>query len=120
MPGPHALEALRLNINTLLNWFFMYLRLFTTRQNCRAFRLLHLIYRLRKLTTLAFIIFERLKRIELNSTRLYDPRIRSKSVKKSGIHIQKVWNLYSNRRPQNVFQGGDVEIFLIRFRLLTM
>jgi len=36
--------------------------------------------RLRKLTTLAFIVFEWLERTEPNSTTLNDPRIKSKSV----------------------------------------
>jgi len=49
-------------------------------QNCRAFLLLRLVYRLRKLTTFALIVFEWLKRIEPNSTTFYEPRIRSKSV----------------------------------------
>ena len=38
------------------------------------------LYRLEKLITLAFIVFEWLKIIEPNSTTLCDPRIRSKSV----------------------------------------
>ena len=59
---------------------FHIFRLSITRQNCRAFWLLRLVYRSGKLVTLAFIIFEWLKRIETNSTALYDPRIRSKSV----------------------------------------
>jgi len=50
------------------------------RQNCGDFSLLHLVYGLRKLTGLAFIVFEWLKRIEAWSTTLYEPRIRSKSV----------------------------------------
>jgi len=38
--------------------FFCVFRLFTTRQNCRAFWLPRLVYRLRKLSTLLFIVFE--------------------------------------------------------------
>ena len=49
---------------------FHSVRLFTMRQNCRAFWLLHLVYRSGKLITLAFIVFEWLKRIEPNSTTL--------------------------------------------------
>jgi len=67
------------------------LRLFNTRQNCRACWLLHLVYRLRKLSTSAFIVFEWLERIEPNSTTLYDPRITQKQC--------------INGRPQNFFQG---------------
>ena len=61
---------------------FHVFRLFTTRRSCRAFWLLRFVrvYRLRKLTTLGFIVFEWLERIELNRTTLYDPRIRLKSV----------------------------------------
>jgi len=44
--------------------------------NCRPFWLLRLVYRSRKLPTLAFIVSKCLKRIDLNSTTLYDPRIR--------------------------------------------
>ena len=65
--------------NTSLLVFHVF-RLFTTCQNCRAFWLLCLAYKLRKLTTLAIIVCEWLKRIEPNRTTLYDPRIRSKSV----------------------------------------
>jgi len=62
-------------------WLFFHIfRLFITHQNCRAFWLLRSVYRSGKLVTLTFIIFEWLKRIEPNSTTLYDPRIRSKSV----------------------------------------
>ena len=49
---------------------FHSVRLFTMRQNCRAFWLLHLVYRSGKLITLSFIVFEWLKRIEPNSTTL--------------------------------------------------
>jgi len=53
--------------------------------------------------TLAFIVFELLKRIEANSTTLYDSRVRSKSG-----------------RLQKFFQEGNVEILLIFFRLVMM
>jgi len=55
--------------------FFHVFKLFTTRQNCRAFWLLRLRYTLRKLTTLAFKVLSDLKSIEPNSTTLYDRRI---------------------------------------------
>jgi len=64
---------------------FSIFRLFTTRQNCRAFWLLRLVYRSGKLTTFALIVFEWLKIIEPNSTTLYDPRFRSKSVYPMGV-----------------------------------
>jgi len=63
----------------LFTVFFNVFMLFTTRRN-RAFWLLCLVFRLRRLTTFAIIVFEWLKRIEPSSTTLYDPRIRSKSV----------------------------------------
>ena len=61
MPG-----ASRLNTKTLLYCFFHVFSLLTTCQNRRAFWLLRLVYRLRKLKTMAFIGFEWLK--ELNQT----------------------------------------------------
>ena len=86
---------------------FRIFRLFTTRQNGRAFWLLGLVYRSRKLITLAFIVFEWLKRIEPNSTTLYDPRFRSKSV--------HPWT------SAEIFTGwGQRRIFLLTlYRLLT-
>ena len=82
-------------------------RLFTTRQNCRAFWLLRLVHRSEKLVTLAFIVFEWLRRVEANSTTLYDPRIRPKSA--------HPWT------SAEIFPGwGSVEILLILYRLLTM
>jgi len=63
--------ASRLNIKILLFLVFHVFRLFNVRQNCRAFWWLRLVYKLRKLTTLAFIDFEWLKRIEPNSITLY-------------------------------------------------
>jgi len=55
----------------------------------------------------AFIVFEWLKRIEANSTTLYDPKIRSKSV--------------HPLTSAEMFPGwGKVQILLIRYRLLTM
>ena len=65
--------------NTPLLVFHVF-SLFTTRQNCRAFWLLCLVYRLRKLTTVAFIVFKWLERSEPNRTTLYDPINTSKSV----------------------------------------
>ena len=44
-----------------------------------VFLLPRLVYMLMKVTSLAFIVFVWLRRIEPNSTTLYDPRIRSKS-----------------------------------------
>jgi len=68
-PGPRAFGVLALGYqNTPL--VFHSFRLFTMRQNCRAFWLLRLVYRSRKLITLAFIVFEWLKRIKSNSTTL--------------------------------------------------
>jgi len=79
-PGPRAFWGLALEYqNTPLLAFHVF-RLFTTRQNCRDFSLLRSVHRLRKLTTVAFIVFEQLKRIEPNSTTLYDPRTKSKAV----------------------------------------
>ena len=92
--------------NTRLLVFHIF-RLFTTRQNCRVFWILRLVYRSRKLITLAFIVFEWPKRIEPNRTALYHPRIRSKSV--------HPWT------SAEIFPGwGNVRIFLILYRLLTM
>jgi len=53
---------------------FNVFRLFTKRQNCRAFWLLHLVHRLRKLTTLGLIAFWWFKRIQPNSITLYKPK----------------------------------------------
>ena len=78
--GFTLLGASRLNVKTFLLLDFHVFSLFTMCQNCRAFLLLRLVYRLRKLTTFALIVFEWLKRIEPNSTTFYEPRIRSKSV----------------------------------------
>ena len=50
--GFALLGASCLNMKTLLYWFFNVFRLLTTRQNCRAFWLLHLVHRLRKLRPL--------------------------------------------------------------------
>jgi len=66
-------RASHLNIKTLLYCFFHVFRLLTNRQNCILLSL-RLVYRLRKLTTLAFMVFEWLTRIEPNSTTLYDPK----------------------------------------------
>jgi len=58
MPGPRAFGGLALEYqNTPFTGFHIF-RLFTARQNCGAFRLLRLVYRLRKLTILALIVFE--------------------------------------------------------------
>jgi len=110
MPG-----ASRLNVKTFLLMVFHIFRLFTTRQKCRDFWLLRLVYRLRKLTTLALIVFEWLKRIEANSTTFYDPRIRSKSVhpwasaeifpmktsSKYCLSFSGCWRCNANGRSQN-------------------
>ena len=65
---------------------FHVFKLFTTRQNCRAFWLLRLEYTLRKLTTFAFKVLSDsdLKSIEQNSTTLYDPR--SEISASMGVH----------------------------------
>jgi len=68
--GLTLLGASRSDIKALLCWFFI-VRLFTTRQNCRAFLLLRLVDGSGKLITLAFIVFEWLKRIEPNNTTLF-------------------------------------------------
>ena len=86
--------------------FFNAFRPFTTRQNCRAFCLVRLTYRLRKLTTLAFIVFEWLKRIEANSTMLHDSRLRSKSA---SMGVRRSFS-----------RVGNVENLIIIFRLLTV
>ena len=66
-PGPRAFGVLAFGYqNTPL--VFHSFRLFTTRQNCRAFWLLRLVYRSKKLITLAFIVLSELK--ELNQTAL--------------------------------------------------
>jgi len=71
--------------------------------------------RLRKLTTLAFNVFEWLERIEPNSTALYDQRIRSKSVhpwasaeiflgeatSKFCLSFSDCWRYNANKRLQN-------------------
>jgi len=96
-PGPRA----RISKHSFTA--FSCFRLFTTRQHCRAFWLLRLVHKLRKLKTLEFTVFEWFERIEPNSITLYDPRIRSKSV--------HPW------ASAKFFQGGKN---LILFRLLTM
>jgi len=105
-PGPRAVGSLAFEYRNTFLLVFHVSKLFITRQNCRAFWLLRLVYRLRKLTTLAFIVFEWLKRIEPNSTTLYDPRIRSESV--------HTWAC------TETFPGGTMSILLIFFWLLTM
>ena len=77
--GLAFLGASRLEYQNTPLLVFHVFRLFTTRQNCRSFWLLRLVYRLRKLTTLVFTVFEWLERTEPNGTTLYDPRIRLKS-----------------------------------------
>jgi len=66
-------------------------------------------------TALAFIVFKWLKRIEANSTTLYDPRIRSKSVhpwapvqiiswgatSKFCLSFSGCWQCNANERSQN-------------------
>ena len=79
---------------------FSYFRLFTTRQNCRGFWLLRLAYRPGKLLTLAFIVFEWLKRIEPNSGALYDPRTISKSVHPVDVRRHFSW---AGQRPSFVY-----------------
>jgi len=72
------------------------------------FKLLRLVHRLRlrKLTTLEFIVFDWFKGIEPSSTTLYDPRIRSKSV--------QPW------ASAEIFSGANFEILFILIRLLTI
>jgi len=102
-PEPPAFGALTLEYQTLFYWFFM----FIMRQSCRVFSLLRLVNRLRKPTTLAFIVFEWLNRIEPNSTTPDDLGIRSKSV--------HPWT------SAEVFPVGATSKFLhIPFRLMTM
>ena len=104
MPGASRFWAPLEHQNTPLLVFHVF-RLFTTRQNCRAFWQPLLVYSLRKLTTLAFIVFEWLKRIQPDSTTLYDPRIRSKS---QCIH----------GRPRKVFpRGGQRRNFACPFQV---
>ena len=98
MPG-----ASRLNVKTFLLMVFRIFRLLTTRQNCRAFWLLHLVYRLMKLTNLALIVFEWLKRIEPNVTTFCDPRIKSNQC----IH----------GRPQKIFQWRQRRNFAYPFQV---
>ena len=103
MPG-----ALRLNIKTLLYWFFIFLGCWPRVKIVEFFEYcVWYIGQGNKLITLAFIVFEWLKRIEPNSTALYHPKIRSKSV--------HPWT------SAEIFPGwGNVRIFLILHRLLTM
>ena len=79
--GLALLGALRLNVKTPLYCFLCFYAVHHS-SNMQSFLITaYSIYcRLRKLTTLAFIVFEWLTRIEPNSTTLNDPRIRSKSV----------------------------------------
>ena len=100
--------------NTPLLVFHVF-RLFTTRRNCKAFWLLPLVYGLRKLTTLACIVFEWLNRIEPKSTTLYYPRISSKSMhpwrsaesfpagatSKFCLSLSGCWRSNANWRSQN-------------------
>jgi len=66
----------------LLYYFFdwRWIKINPKRLRIKMYSFLKAFLVLMKLTTLAFIVFEWLKRIETNSTTLYDPRIRSKSV----------------------------------------
>jgi len=61
--GLALLGALRLNIKTLLYWFFMFLGCSPRVKIAELVELLRLVHRLRKLTTLQFVAFE-----ELNQT----------------------------------------------------
>jgi len=103
--GTALLGASRLNFKTFLLQDFHVFRLFITRQNYRAFRLLCLVCWLSKLTTMALIVFEWLKRIEPNSTTFYDPSIRSQSV-----HPWASMSVFQWRQRQNFaypFQVAD-------------
>ena len=102
--GLALLEASLLNIKRLLYLFFMF---FGCSPRVKIVEILvWLAYGLRKWKTLALIVFECLKRIEANSITLYDPRIESKSVQP--------------RASAEIFHGGNVEVLLVLFRLLTM
>ena len=104
--------ASRLNIKTLLYWFFMFLSCSPRVKNCKAFSLglLHLIYRLRKLPTVAFIVCESAS--DLHELNQIAPRFMTQALNR---------NQCSHGRPQKYFQRrGSVEISLIPFRLLTM
>ena len=108
--------ASRLNIKTLLHSCFMFLGCSPRVKIVEILVTLFSIYcRLRKLTTLAFIVFEWRKRIEPNSTTLYDPRVRSKSVQPRAsaeiflgvetstfcLSISGCWRCNANARSQN-------------------
>jgi len=109
------LRASRLNIKNSPLQVLQVFRLFTTRRNCRAFWLLHSVYRLGKLTTLACIVFEWLKRIEPKSTTFNYPRISSKSMhpwasaeifqrgatSKFCLSFSGCWRRNANGRSQN-------------------
>ena len=103
--------ASRFNIKTLFYWFFMFLSCSPRVKNCKAFSLglLHLIYRLRKLPTVAFIVCESAS--DLHELNQIAPRFMTQALNR---------NQCSHGRPQKYFQRGSVEISLIPFRLLTM
>jgi len=87
--------------NTPLLVFHVF-KLFTTRQNCRALRFLRLVYKLRKVTTLAFIVFDWLKQHHALWPKNY--------IEISASMCVRI----------NFSRGGNVEILLILLRLLTM
>jgi len=78
--GLALLGSSRLDIKKLLYWFFLFLGCSPRVKIVELFY--HCVWHIRsgKLVTLAFIVFEWLKKFEPNSTALYDPKIRSKSL----------------------------------------
>jgi len=101
---------------------FACFRLFTTRQNCRAFWLLRLVYRGN--WHLWHLAFEWLKIIEPNSTTLCYPRIKSKSVHPwaSGeiFAVGQRWNFAYPFQVSHDAMQMDVHIMLYPFYSISL
>ena len=102
--------------NTFLLIFCVF-RLFTTRQNCRVFNLPRLAYRLKKLSTLSFIVFEWLKKnwtkqhhalwasiqwFQINPDCTPKKHIRTIKIKKADVTTQTYECAYSNSNGNRI------------------
>ena len=87
---------------------FSCFKLFSMRQNCRAFWLLPLVYRLRKLRTLPFIVFEWLEKNWTTQHHTLWPNNKIEISASMGVR-------------RNLSREGNIVKFLLSFyRLLTM
>jgi len=87
---------------------FSCFKLFSMRQNCRAFWLLPLVYRLRKLRTLPFIVFEWLEKNWTTQHHTLWPNNKIEISASMGVR-------------RNLSREGNIVKFLLSlYRLLTM